>query len=339
MVTQRKSRRAKPLRLIQFGLGPIGCACVTALLSDARFKLVGAIDVDPAKVGRDVGEVAGIGKKTGVIVTADTAKFIRRARADAVLHTTSSSLPAVAPQLETLIRARVNIVSSTEELSYPWRRHPALSKRLDKLAAKHGVRLLGTGVNPGFVMDALPVMLATATLGVTEIRLTRRVDAALRRGPLQRKVGCGMSVGDFNKRARAGLIGHVGLVESLLMTAHGLGWQLTRFTDTIKPVVATRAIHTNHVSAKKGEVCGIRQNAVGVATDGKRITLSLEMSLGAKDPRDEIVITGTPDLHIVIPGGTRGDQATVACLINAVPRLLGTTPGLKTLLDLPLGPS
>ncbi|MEP0548708.1 MAG: dihydrodipicolinate reductase [Rhodothermales bacterium] len=330
---------SSPLRVIQYGLGPIGLACVRTVLSKAdtgQIELVGAIDVDPQKVGRDVGDLLGSGETTGIVVSDDAARTLDEARPDVVLHTTSSFLPGVRDQLLGCVRAGVHVVSSTEELSFPFDRHPALAAELDEAAEDAGVVLVGTGVNPGYAMDTLALTATGVCVGVSRVHVERIVDAGLRRGPLQRKVGAGISEADFEEKKATGKFGHIGLRESLLMIADGLGWPLDAINESLRPMIADRAHRTPHVTVEEGAVTGIRHSITGAVGGEVVISLDLRMYVGAEDPRDRVRVEGDPPVELVVPGGIFGDTATVATLVNTAALVGEARPGLRTMAELPV---
>lgn len=324
------SGRAGRVKVALYGIGAIGIAVARAALGRRSLEVVGALDRDPHKVGRDLGELIG-GGRTGIAVT-DRSDAL--AGAEVVVHTTGSSFQAVYSQLAEIVEAGANVVSSCEELAFPYLQNPDLSGELNGLANRKRVTVFGTGVNPGFVMDALPVAVSGVVSDVRRVAVTRVVDATTRRGPLQKKIGSGMTPEAFEALAQQGKIGHVGLVESVALIAHCLGWPLEAVAETLDPVVTQEAIRTEHVQVAPGQVAGLHQTAAGLQGGRKVIEMDLTMRLKAPDARDEILVEGTPAVRLVIPGGTAGDPATVAALLNAVPRVLDAPPGLLTARDL-----
>ena len=324
------------IRVIQYGVGPIGAGMVRLMLTKPDVEIVGAIDIDPRKVGKDLGGVAGANCEIGVKISSD-AQSVLRSGADVVVHTTSSYLKSVADQLAGCLNAGLHVVSTCEELSYPFRKHPDLSKRLDETARQHKVVLLGTGVNPGFVLDKLILTLATACQNVTQASGHRVVNASMRRPPLQAKIGSGMTTEEFDAQVKAGVIKHHGLPESVGMVADGLGLEVVKIEEVIEPVVATARVKTDYFDVPPGKVVGVRQVAHGFSTTGKvNVDLELEMYLGAPDSVDTVSIKGTPDLTLTVPGGTHGDLATAAITVNCIPALLEMRPGLRTSKDTPM---
>ncbi len=292
---------SEPTRIVHIGLGPIG-ASLARLASERRnLKIVGAVDVDADKVGRDLGDVAGLSRSLGVMVASDFAAVLSETRPQIVVHATSSALERVAAQLETAIRAGARVVSTCEELAFPYRRHPELAEFLDALAKEHRVALLGTGVNPGFAMDTLPLALSAMCQGVEHVTVRRVQEAATRRLPLQLKIGAGTTVDEFRQRADEGTVGHVGLTESALMIADTLGWELEEIDEMIDPVVAKQTVRSRDLEVPPGRVTGVHQVLTGQSRGREVIRLELLMHLGTDNPRDEVHIRGVPPLHVVAP--------------------------------------
>lgn len=327
----------KSLRVVQFGIGPIGASTLRTVLSKGdAFQLVGAIDVDPAKLGRDAAVVAGLERPCGVQVRADAETVLRETKPDLVFHTTSSFLDRMYDQLILCARAGCNVVSSTEELSYPYHRHPRISAELDEVARENGVTLLGTGVNPGYAMDALALMATGVCNTVKSIRVRRVVDAGKRRRPLQMKVGAGLTETEFGEKKATGTFGHIGLVESLYMVAETLGWKLDRIDERLNPVISTREVKTPYLTVEAGQVAGIHHAAEGFVGARQVVSLDLKMFVGAEDPVDAVTVVGDPPIDLAIRGGIFGDTATVAALVNAAPLVVDARPGLVTVADIPL---
>lgn len=322
------------IRTIHYGIGFVGAETARLARRRSNIQMVGAVDVDPAKVGRDLGEVVA-GEAWDLPISASLEQVLSQIEADVVIHTTGSYLPQVYSELETLIKAGLDVVSTCEELSFPDLQHPQLAERLDRLARHHGVTVLGTGINPGFLMDRLPLTLTGVCQEVNSVRVTRVVDTAKRRFQLQRKTGTGLTVAEFDEKVRAGTIKHVGLPESAALIATGLGWTLDELTESIEPVVAGQVQRSEYFEVQPGDVCGIRQVVRGLAGGREVIRLDLEMSLNVESPRDEIMIDGIPPIHMIIPDGVHGDRATAAIAVNSIPLVIGAQPGVLTVLDLP----
>ncbi|MFQ5837448.1 MAG: dihydrodipicolinate reductase [Thermoplasmata archaeon] len=323
------------VRVVAYGLGAIGSALARECISRG-LDIVAAVDIDEGKVGRDIGDVIGLQGNVGVTVRRDLREAVRRGDADVLLHCTTSYIWEAHPQLAEAFLAGCNVVSTCEELSYPWRSHRHFAQEIDQAARREGVTALGTGVNPGFVMDALVIALSSMCTRVDSVQAIRVVDVAKRRLPLQRKVGAGLTKEEFEAMVKEGRLGHVGTYESLDMVGAAFGWNLSSTKVDIEPVMAPEEVSSRHLNVPEGRVAGLRQIGVAHVKGKEVIRLELEMYMGAERPRDVVVIDGKPGLQVEIPDGIMGDEATIAAVVNAIPRVLGAQPGLKTMLDLPL---
>ncbi len=326
----------KPRRSGSFTTGSArsGLAAARLVLAQADMEIVGAVDVDQSLVGKDLGEILQC-PPLGVHVTDLAQRLLEKVPADAVIHTTGSRLTRVAGQVEEILRGGKNLVSSTEELLFPAPENAALAERIHTLALEKGVTVLATGVNPGFIMDSLPLTLTGVCQEVREVRIERVVDAATRRHPLQRKIGAGMTPELFREKVKEKAMGHVGLRESLGLIAHRLGFPLDEVRETVEPVLAEGPLHTAYFALEAGDVAGIRNLGEGYSRGRRVVTLDLTMVIGAVDPHDRIRIFGTPNLDLRIEGGIAGDEATAAILVNSVPAVIAAAPGLQTVKDLP----
>jgi len=328
----------KRIRAIQYGVGPIGASIARLMREKQAVEIIGAIDSDPAKAGRDLGELAGAADAPWGVTISPDAKEILEKSADVVIHSTSSFLPEVMDQLLLCLDAQSCVVSTCEELSYPFRTHPELAAKLDAAAKEMGVALVGTGVNPGFVMDKLVVTLAAVSQRIEHAKALRVVDASKRRLPLQKKIGAGMTVEEFRARVKEGVIKHVGLPESVAMVADGLHLPVETITETIEPKVAAGRVQTEYLTVEAGQAAGVHQIARGLDHDGKELVyLELQMYVGAQDPADTISLTGHPNISLVIPDGSHGDIATASVVVNSIPAILDAPAGLRTSRDLPIG--
>ncbi|MFQ6012466.1 MAG: dihydrodipicolinate reductase [Thermoplasmata archaeon] len=322
------------LRVVPFGLGPIGSALTQECLRRG-YEIVAGVDNDPAKVGRDVGTVIGA-EELGVKVAPRLPATVKKGETDVVLHAATSYIWEAHPQLAEAFQVGANVVSTCEELAYPWRSHRHFAQEIDQAAKWEEVTALGTGVNPGFVMDAFVVALASMCRAVTHVEARRVLNASRRRLPLRQKLGIGLRPTEFTERAKEGKLGHVGTYESVDMIGAAFGWNLREVTSNLDPVVAEEERATPEGTVARGRVAGIRQVGVGYVKRGEAIRLELEMTWGPQDVGDTVRIEGDPGIELRIPGGLPGDEATVAAVANAIPRVVEAEPGLKTMLDLPL---
>ena len=324
------------IRVLHVGLGPIGAAVARQLASRKSFRIVGAVDIDPSKANRDAGDVAELGRTLRVKVSTDLRKAVKASKPDIAVLCTSSSLKSVMPQLEELLKQRVPVVSTTEELAYPAPANRRLAKRLDELAKKAKVALLGTGVNPGFAMDALPIAMTSVCEYVERIEVRRVQDARSRRLSFQQKIGAGLTEAQFKKQVAAGAVRHVGFTESIQMIADAMSWKLERVTDEIEPKMADADVASDLLSVRAGQVCGLVQRGTGYVNGEPRIRLRLEAYLGAPESYESVLIEGSPRIHSRIDGGVHGDIATASMAVNAIPAVMSASPGFRTMRDLRL---
>lgn len=324
------------IRVVLVGLGPIGAAVARQLVSRKGFRIAGAVDIDPLKVGKDAGDVTELGRRLRVKVTDEIGRTVRAAKPDVAVLCTSSTLEQVMPQLEELLKRRVPIVTTTEEAAYPTPGGRRLVRRLDAAARKAKVAMVGTGVNPGFLMDALPIALTGVCERVDLVEVQRVQDARVRRLSFQQKIGAGLTNEQFRRGVEAGTLRHVGFTESIHMIADAMGWALSRVTDDVQPKIAEQAVAGDLLAVDPGYVCGIVQNGVGYVQDEPRITLHLEAYLGAPQSYDSVLIEGLPRVYSRIDGGVHGDVATASLAVNSIPAVLAAQPGFRTMRDLRL---
>jgi len=321
------------MRVVQYGIGPIACKITRLLLDKKQFELVGAIDNDPDKVGRDLGEIAQLATPLNIAIRSDVPGVLADTRPDIVVLTTSSTVESIYPQIMGIIEAGVSVVTTCEELSYPWLTHPDLAAKMDEAAQAHDVAILATGVNPGFLMDFLPTTLTGICRTVNKVTVERFQDAQFRRIPFQKKIGAGLSVAAFEQAVANKTLRHVGLTESMHMIAHTLGWELDKTEDIIEPVIAEKQTDTADLSIQPGNALGVQQTGRGYADGEEVITLIFRATIGEPNPRDRIIIEGEPQIDTTIQHGINGDIATCMITINAIPAVLKARPGLRTMVD------
>ncbi len=340
------------LNLLHVGLGPLGRIMVSDIARRGIASITAAVDIDPALSGKKLSDlVPECGFDCRIFSSiSDAAKSCPRGF-DAALLTTSSDLAICAPSLRELmaIKGGLPIVSTCEELLYPWLRHKALADELDALAKHHGARLLGTGVNPGFLMDTLPVAATAVCRSVRSVKVWRIQDATTRRIPFQKKIGAGLDDAAFQSKIRDGSLRHVGLGESIHFVAHYLGMHIDRWEESIEPVKADRDISATNGPIRKGAAAGVRQVAKAWGSTNPKpetrnpkpdsppiLEFTFQAAIGQPDPHDRVVIEGEPPIDLTLKGGVHGDIATSAISLNAIPSLIAAPPGLHTMATIPL---
>ena len=325
------------INVVIYGCGVIGREIARALLDKNSFEVVGVVDIDPEIVGKDLGEVLGIHKKLDIAIEKDIDALSSKVKAQAVVLTTSSHIRSVSSQITQCHKAGLNVISTCEELSFPWRRDPELAQEIDSLAKEQGVTVVGTGINPGYLMDTLPLVLTAPCLEVKSIKVTRVINSAKRRVPFQVKIGTGLTLEEFREKIKnKSITGHVGLLESINMIAEGLGWELDEAAELPpEPVINEKQIKTSLGGIKPGYVVGLTSVAYGKKEGKECITLEFCANAAVDEEYDEIMIEGEPNIHQKIIGGIHGDIGTVAVTINTIPRAIEAPAGVKVMKDLP----
>lgn len=322
----------KRIKVAQLGLGDIGLECLRLLSRKSWIEVTGAVENSIARLQQL--EAEGRDEITDRPIFAGVEELLAKAPPDVVLHTAVSSAEDTAVQVMPLLRAGVSVVSSAEEMVFPYYRAADAARRMDHAARGHGARITGTGVNPGFVLDLLVICLTGVMQEVEAVHARRVVDASRRRRALQEKIGCCLARPEFERRVAEGTLGHRGLQESLCLVAHALGWKLDAVIEECEPVIATVETRSRYFGVPAGQVRGLEQVARGFRHGRAPIELHLHMALDAPAPGDRIEVLGRPPMLIELPGGVEGDGATAAVLVNTIPRLLRAAPGLCLASDL-----
>lgn len=322
--------------LIQLGLGPIGVEVVRHLVKSG-YRIACAIDKDPAVAAKGLAALTGLDDLHGVPIYATANKALENHKdAGLLVQTTVSNGATALRQLEPFARAGLTMTSTCEELVFPAMTAQKEAAEFDTLCRQHGARCAAAGINPGMLMDALPLYLRLAQKETTQVFAKRVVNASLRRQPLQQKIGSGMAPDAFRELFRQGKAGHAGFKQSVAILAHALGWKLDRIVETCEPVVAESEIKTAFFTVQPGQTRGLFQVAEGLSSGETVIRLELTMALDEPDPHDSVVLGGHPPIEMRIAGGVHGDSATVATVANTLPRLQKLPAGLHLPTDLPV---
>lgn len=321
--------------VILYGVGEIGQRLAKRILKSEGLNIVGAIDIDPGKVGKDLGEVIG-SYLPGVVIEDDAERVLTKFPQAFVFHGTVSSLEESYSQIIQILETGHSCVSTTEELSYPWYRYPELSRAIDELAKKKDRTFVGVGVNPGYLMDYFPAVVSALSSNIKSVTVRRYVNASLRRKPLQAKIGSTLTQEEFERRWEERKLGHVGLVESAILLAKLLTWEIKDIKETCKPVVADRRIQTEYFVVEQGKVCGMIHQVEAIDSRNRKIFLDLRMVLDYDSPIDEVEIDGDPPIRVRFPEGVHGDFATVNVSLAVLKRVPDLPSGLLTMADMPV---
>jgi len=322
------------LRTAHYGLNDVGKQVVTLLARQPDVDIVAALDTDPRNVGRDLGEVVGLGRGLGVLVSYDPELLVGRTEADVVLHATSPYLSMALSQLLTLLVSGKSIISACDELVHPWVSHPEMAARLDATARDSGAALLAVGAGPGFVTDSLPLFLASACTEVEALSVARVIDLTKEPAAAQAAAGLGMTVDAFCRAADEGTVGFPALLDSVSMMAARLGWQPDRLVETIEPIRASKRRETDARIVETGRVAGVRQLARAYRSGAEILGVNVIALLGAADPHDAILVRGRPPVSARIEGGIPSHEAIAALMVQVLPAVAAARPGLLSVTDL-----
>lgn len=332
----------KPIRVIQYGVGAMGSNMVR-LLQHRNAVVVGAIDIDHKKIGRDLGDVCGLDRKTGVIVKYPPEDVLDSVQADVVCHATTAFIKDASEQILKIIERGINVVTIAQELFFPLPEHERKARILDEKAKEKGVRVLATGVNPGFIMDVVPVLMSSILWNVTGVRARRIVDFSPYGPDEMKHIGASLTTDEFQEGVNSGEIGHIGLLQTCAFLNHCFGLGVDNMTQTKEPLITQIPRKTSFVEIPPGRVYGFKQNVCGYKSGREVITLKM---VGLLDPRDGdeftlgdyCLIEGTPNVEVEIRKeiSQRGGLGTAANAVNMIPRALAAPPGLLTMKDLVL---
>ncbi|MGE9291000.1 MAG: hypothetical protein ACQKBT_08425 [Puniceicoccales bacterium] len=323
------------IQVAQFGLGPIGILSLKLLAQKKWVKVVGGIDIRPEWIGKSLSEITGEPDSFGdAIVYGSFEELLNATGVDAVVHTVTSKADQAFAQIRPMMEHGIAVISSCEELIFPSLREPKMTREIDDLCQTTGGRLLGCGFNPSYVFDILPICLSGVCSTVKGIYCERVVDASTRRGPLHKKLGCGLEPDDFRTLAAQGKAGHAGLQESLALIANSLGWKIGTIIESIDPVIADRDIQSNLITVNRGQTAGLQQTVKAETNEGYWIHFDLVSYLNSDDNHNLVQLNSSPQIEAIVFEGIAGDIATGAALVNTIPSALRAKPGVRLLTDI-----
>lgn len=325
------------VRVAVYGLGPIGMLIAKSIVERSELQLVAAFEIDPSKVGKDLGELLGLSKKLNLTVSNESSatEILRKKDVDIVLHSTSSYLDKIYPQIVKCIEAGVDLISTSETLVNPWYRYPELASKIDEMAKEQNVSILGAGVNPGFIFDTLPILMTSVCTKVSSLRVVRSLDASKRRFSFQKKYGLSLSIEEFKQKMEKGEItAHVGYAESIDLVASALGIKLTNIVEGQEPIVAKEHLKTQYFDIIPGRVSGVHGYGIGYVKEKEFIRVDLFAEVG-REEFEEIAIDGVPPVKWR-SSGIAGDIATAAIVVNLIPKVLEARAGLLKITDISL---
>lgn len=328
----------KKFDVVQVGLGPMGRLITQLILKRENISFKGVVDIDPELAGKKLGTLFGDEESSNIIIESDLNKILSKEKLDVVIIATSSSLENVAYLIKQTVESGSNVISICEELSYPFQYYPKLSEELNALAKSNEVTIVGTGINPGYLMDLLPIVITAPCQKVKSIKVTRMMNSAKRRTPFQLKIGTGLRPDEFRQKIdNKEITGHVGLTQSIQMICDALGFEYDEIKEFPPNEVITEEDFTTSYGEKvsKGCVCGLQSKAVAKKNEKEIVLLDFVAYAGEHEEYDSIEIEGTPNIHQKIIGGVHGDLGTSAMVVNLIPIVKKARSGLLTMKDLP----
>lgn len=331
------------VRVGLWGFGAMGRGMAKMLLDKKGLEIVSVCDLDPNKTGKSIFELLGIerGERRDVVIESDYTKAFTEKCADVVLLATDSFVKNAFNKIEYILKQKINVISTAEEMAYPQAQSPEMAKELDKIAKEKGVSVLGTGINPGFVLDLLVLALTGTCERVDSIKAVRVNDLSPFGHAVMEEQGVGVTKEVFEKGVAEGTIaGHVGFPESIKMITDGIGWNLDKIDQTREPIMSNVYRKSEYAEVQAGNVAGCRQCGYGYVDGELKIVMEHPQQIlphleGIKTG-DYVTIKGTPNIDLQITPEIPGGIGTIAMCVNSIPHIINARPGLKTMLDIPV---
>lgn len=318
--------------ILQIGFGPLGIQIAKYIADKTTVKTAVGVDINPDYVGKKLSDLSRkLSKDVTIYNSVENAIASLHTKPDVAIITTVSSLDKLIPQVEEVAKFGIPIISTCEELSYPWQLQPELSKKLDAICKENNIACLGTGINPGFLMDYLPSVLTSISKEIAHVTVERVQDATPRRVPFQKKIGAGLDLDAFRKKEAEGTLRHVGLLESVYLLADAIGLKLDKVTESLAPVIAENDVASEAIKVKKGQARGVEQIGYGYVNGVEKIKMHFKAAIGEKKSFDKVSIKGIPNFSSEIDAGINGDIGTCAITINCINSILKAQPGLQTM--------
>lgn len=331
------------VKVALWGFGAMGSGMAKMLLTKKGVDIVGVCDMHPERVGKSIFDILGVkkGNRKDVIINDKIEEVLTEKSCDICLCATDSFTKNAFPKLKFALEKKINVISTAEEMSYPKAQNPELAEELNKIAKENGVTILGTGINPGLIMDLLVVCLTGCMTNVEHVE-AKRVNSLSPFGPaVMEEQGVGLKVDVFNKLVEDGtLAGHVGFAESVNMIADAIGWKVDKFQQQMAPIVTSIDRKSPYGFAAAGDVAGVNMTGQGYVDGEAKIDMihpqQIEPEMEGTSTGDYITIKGTPEVNMCIKPEVEGGLGTIAMVVNMIPHVINAKPGLKTMIDLPV---
>lgn len=329
------------IKIAIWGFGAMGAGMANMLLSKKGVDIVAVCDLHPNRVNKSVAEILKTDKCKDIIITGDIDEALKDKQVDLCLLATDSFTKGAFPKMKLLLEKKINVITTAEEMAYPKAQEPELTKQLDEIAKENGVTVLGTGINPGLIMDLLVVCLTGCMENVEHIE-AKRVNSLSPFGEtVMEEQGVGITLDEYNKRNAAGeLAGHVGFSESVNMIADALGMKLEKFEQQMEPILTTVDRKSPYGFAAAGNLAGINMTGQGHVDGEVKINMihpqQIEPEMEGTHTGDYITLKGSPEVNMAITPEVDGGIGTIAMCVNMIPHVINARAGLKTMIDLPV---
>ncbi|MBF0499833.1 MAG: hypothetical protein HQM09_06860 [Candidatus Riflebacteria bacterium] len=331
----------KRIRVVQWGLGAMGGGMVKLMLEKDGLQVVGAIETRKDYIGKDLGDVIELGEKLNIKITDNPKSILKKSDVDIVILATNSFTREVVDTLQLIAEAGIDCITIAEEMVVPEASEPDLAKTIDEFAKRHDVTILGTGINPGFVLDSLVINLSGVCHRVDRIEASRLNDLSSFGPTLLRSQGVGTSVAEFKAGVSGGgIAGHIGFNESIRMISDALGLGVDKIEEVREPIVSNTDRETKYIKIKAGMVAGCRHTGIGFVNGKEVIRLIHPQQICPEAEKaetgDYINIFGAPDIKMSIKPEIPGGVGTIGLAVNMIPLVKRASPGIKRMIDLPI---
>lgn len=332
------------IKAIVYGVGAMGSNMVRLLQRRPFSRVVGAVDWDPRKIGRDVGDVAGLEIPLGINVAYPPDEVLGKIDADVVLLATTAFIEEAYPIIVDILKQSINVITIAQELFFPLPHHTPLAQEIDQLARTAGVSVTSVGINPGFIMDIIPIVASLPCWSVKKVKSERIVDFSPYGPDEMRHIGAGLTPQDFNAGVREGKIGHIGLLETAAMVSNCLGLGVDELHQEKSAIITNKVRESQFIKISSGRVCGFKQNVVGTNSGEIRLDLSMVGLVCPDFGEDRLTlgdytrIEGEPSVDVTIKEeiSQKGGLGTAGVAVNMIPRILASAPGFHTMNELAL---
>ncbi len=326
-----------------WGFGAMGSGMAKMLLKKQGVDIVSVCDRNEFRVGKSMYDVLGLerGQRPEVIINSNHEEIFAKESADVVLLATDSFTKGAFDKIKFILERKMNVISTAEEMAYPQAQEIELAKKIDEIAKENGVSVLGTGINPGFVLDLLILALTGTCEEVDYIKASRVNDLSPFGHAVMVEQGVGVTKDAFENGVKDGSIaGHVGFPESIKMITDGIGWNLEKVEQTREPIMSNIYRKSEYAEVLEGNVAGCKQCGYGYVDGEMKIEMEHPQQilphLEGQSTGDYVTIKGIPNINLQITPEIPGGIGTIAMCVNSIPHVINASKGLKTMLDIPV---